>query len=362
MPTEERGEETTALHFPEQRETTPLLSSLSSPPVQQRFGTAITIRIVNRKEITGLFIILLASFAHSCSSVTVKWTSLSFSTMEIIFVSSISQAMFGFFGCLWFGVNPFPRSYRMLLLLQGVFGSLTTLCLYHSLAFLPVGEATVIFYLYPLIIGALAALFFKISFGWFETLSFVFCLLGTIMVSKPYVLFGIKRQKEYPDIAVDGNAEFIAMMSALFAASTYITQQHQYRRNNSTTLIQATEHHQIHFLSFTFVTGCILFLLAIPITLFGSQKTLIMPTNWMDYLKPILVGFVAFCHQCLANFGLQSAPIGLGTLVYMNDILFTFVFGACLFNEYPDVFSIVGGFLTISMNSAVAINKWINDK
>ena len=148
MPAEAEGggeEATTTLCFQEQRETTPLLSSSSpslSPTEQQRFGTGITIRNVSRSEIAGLFIVVLASFAHSCSSVAVKWTSLSFSTFEIIFVSSIFQVIFSFLGCLWLGVKPFPRSRWVLLLLQGVFGSLATICLYYSLAFLPVGEAT----------------------------------------------------------------------------------------------------------------------------------------------------------------------------------------------------------------------------
>ena len=125
------------------------------------------------------------------------------------------------------------------------------------------------------------------------------------MVSKPYVLFRINRQKQYPDndYSVDGNAAFIAMMSALFAGSTYLVQQVQHIRNNSTAAIQTTEQHQIHFLSFTFVTGSVLCLSMIPIALFGSQETVTMPANWVDYLKLILVGSAAFCHRCLANIG-----------------------------------------------------------
>ncbi|KAI9265188.1 EamA-like transporter family-domain-containing protein [Phascolomyces articulosus] len=316
-------------------------------------------RNVSKLETVGLFIIVLGAFAHSCSSAVVKWSVSSFPTFEIVFAQSIFQIVFGLFGCLWLREKPLgPPGARRWVIVCGVFGTLATSCFYYSLTYLPLGETTVIFYLYPILTLTLAGLFLQETFGWFDTLATVLCLLGALFISKPYIFFGSSKQY-LPPLHKHGNITNIAAMMCAFFTSCVYYAMHQAKNHTSST---TTTTRQTHFLSILFVMGCFLFLFSVPIGLFGFQE-FVQPSSGSDYLKLVSVGLTTFCHQCLVYLGLRLAPTSLATMILCgNDIVFSFIFGTSLFKEDPDIFSIVGTFLMVFMTSAVAINKWNNNK
>jgi drug/metabolite transporter (DMT)-like permease len=56
------------------------------------------------------------------------------------------------------------------------------------------------------------------------------------------------------------------------------------------------------------------------------------------------------------------APAGPGTLMRMNDVVFAFLFGIFILQEYPDIFSISGASIIVLMTSAMGIHKIYSNK
>ncbi|KAI9491496.1 hypothetical protein BDB00DRAFT_832495 [Zychaea mexicana] len=203
--------------------------------------------------------------------------------------------------------------------------------------------------------GILAALFLGEPYGWLEASSAALCMVGAALVSKPYILFGDSDgtpgektpthdgQHEEINHSTTTLATCIVFLSAITASFTY-------------TIVRKVGT-KSHFLTLAVSTGYMMCFVSFPAVLFGIQD-FVMPTSYKDYLLLLSVGFVAFIYQCLANLGVQLAPAGPATLMCMNDIVFAFIFGICFFDEYPDVLSVLGALLIMTMTSIVAVNKW----
>ncbi|KAI9491495.1 EamA-like transporter family-domain-containing protein [Zychaea mexicana] len=332
---------TTAAGIQQIEETRPLLSR-----EQQEDSTA-TARHLRSLGTTGLFVMLLSSFAHSCASVAVKWSSSTFPSFEIVFARSLFQTLLGLVGCLWVRANPLgPPGVRRWIVFSGLLGTLGAACLYYSLSNLPLAETTIVIYLYPTLTAIMAALFLGEPFGWWDTLSATLCMVGAVLVFKPYILFGSSSSKKQPSNDGSNNtaiAALTAILCVFFASSAYTA----VRKVGTRT----------HFFSLTFVTGCFLCLVSLLVALFGFQA-FVFPHDLKSWMKFISIGIASSAQQCLANLGVQLAPAGSATLMCMNDIIFAFIFGILLFDEYPDAISIIGAILIIVMTSSVvAINK-----
>ena len=61
-------------------------------------------------------------------------------------------------------------------------------------------------------------------------------------------------------------------------------------------------------------------------------------------------------------YSLQLAPAGPGTLMRMNDVVFAFIFGIFILHEYPDIFSVTGTIIIVTMTTAIGLRKWLNAK
>ena len=55
---------------------------------------------------------------------------------------------------------------------------------------------------------------------------------------------------------------------------------------------------------------------------------------------------------------LQLAPAGPGTLMWVNEIFFAFLFGILIFDENPDYFSILGAVMIIAVSVGLGWGKW----
>ncbi len=85
-----------------------------------------------------------------------------------------------------------PGKHWGLILLTGVFGTgLTTLLLYQSYSYLSVGIATVLHYIYPLLVSVTCMVFFKEKINRWKVTSLVLCSIGIFMFIDSISSFGI---------------------------------------------------------------------------------------------------------------------------------------------------------------------------
>ncbi|KAG0310267.1 hypothetical protein BGZ99_000550, partial [Dissophora globulifera] len=52
------------------------------------------------------------------------------------------------------------------------------------------------------------------------------------------------------------------------------------------------------------------------------------------------------------------APLGPGTLMRMNDIVFAFIFQITIQHQRPDLFSFLGATLVMACTAGMGLNKW----
>ncbi|KAI8139716.1 hypothetical protein BJV82DRAFT_625814 [Fennellomyces sp. T-0311] len=285
------------------------------------------------KQTAGLLLILFACAAHASMFGFIKWSSATFASLEIVVASSLVQATLGLLGCVLKRTNPFGQpGIRRRITFRGLLNTLVMVTLYYALSCMPLGEVTAIIYIYPMTTVVLAALFFNEPFGWFETASSLLCILGIVLITKPYYLFG-ERSSMYHFGA------FCAMLSAILAASADIT----------------VRNIPIDFMTLTFFSGLISSAITLP-ALFAFEE-FVVPDGFSSMIL-LLIGVLVFIQQYMVEQGLRLAPAGPAALICLDDIIFSFVIGFAIFREHPDTLSIAGASIIAVMISAMGMKKW----
>ncbi|KAI8149951.1 hypothetical protein BJV82DRAFT_4949 [Fennellomyces sp. T-0311] len=301
-----------------------------------------------KSEAFGLILMTLSALAFSTMTLFVKLSGTSFPSFEIVLARSVIQAALGILGCWWIGINPLGRKgVRKWLTCRGLFGTMGISLFYFSVTQLPLADATVIFFLNPIFTALLAALVLGEPFGWFEGICAALCMVGATLVSKPEFLFG-GNDATPDDTTSTGRmfAVFCALLGAMMSAFAYITVRKVGKG--------------AHFLVHTVYFGLVSLVVSVP-ALFMFQE-FVVPRGWYEYFMLFTTGTTAFIGQCLLNKGLQLAPAGPGTLMRMNDVVFAFIFGIFILHEYPDIFSVTGTIIIVTMTTAIGLRKWLNAK
>ncbi|KAF9170229.1 hypothetical protein BGX21_005114, partial [Mortierella sp. AD011] len=116
-------------------------------------------------------------------------------------------------------------------------------------------------------------------------------------------------------------------------------------------------HSMQHVTYFGFVSCVVSF-----IGLYTLQGGYVAPQGTWMWTGVAAVGVSSFFGQVLINSGLQLAPLGPGTLMRMNDIVFAFIFQITVQHEKPDLFSFLGATLVMICTGGMALNKWRLEK
>ncbi|KAI8382339.1 hypothetical protein BD560DRAFT_386289 [Blakeslea trispora] len=315
-------------------ETTPLLQQQRSNDDQYH---------QKKREMTGLLYMTLSALGFSTMSLLVKLSGTSFPSFEMVFARSVVQSFFGLLCCFFLGIHPLgEKSVRGWLFLRGLSGTIGLSLFFYSITQLPLADATVVFFLGPSFTAILAALVLGEAFTLFDGVCSAICMLGVVLVSKPHFLFGGQ------DNATNDGADwqrlfaiFCATLGAVMSAVAYVTVRK----------IGRGAHFMVHVVYFGLISG-----ICSPIGMFLLQEP-VLPHGVYQYSMLVLIGFTAFVGQCFLNQGLQMAPAGPGTLMRMNDVVFAFLFGIFILNEYPDIYSVTGAILVVLMTSAMGIHK-----
>ncbi|KAI9491162.1 EamA-like transporter family-domain-containing protein [Zychaea mexicana] len=342
--------------LPAENETAPLL-------LQQNQTTPVA---KTKQEVAGLILITISALGMSTAGLFAKIGAASFPSTEIVFVRAIVQASSALAGCFLLGIHPLgPSEVRKWVLFRGLIGAIALALHYYSITKLPLADATVIINLHPMFTAILAAILLGEPFGWFDRVCAVFCMAGAVFVTKPSFIFSNNINNFTPDeyadtiiyknkdslssllfVAGDGDdnsssratAILSSITAAVLSAVAYITVRKIGKR--------------AHFLNHTFSFGFIAVI--VSSVNFGDFAA---PTELKEYTALILTGVCAFVGQCLVNQGLQMAPAGPGTLMCMNEIVFAYLFGLFIFQEYPDWMSVVGAVIIMSATAALGWRK-----
>jgi drug/metabolite transporter (DMT)-like permease len=271
--------------------------------------------------ISGFGLMLLSALIFSFTDIFIKVLSSSFSSFQIGF----ARFFLGGF-ILWPLLSSKGMSLRgnqtRILILRGFFGTFSFLLLLKSIAMIPVSNAIVLHYTFPLFAALFSFLFFKITL---EKGEMILILVGLVGI---YILTN-------PDFHSFNHGYLFGFLSGCFGGVAMVLA-HQARQTNSAFLI---------YFYFCLIGGMI----TSPLVL----QNLKVP-NIQDGILLVFVAFMLLIGQVVMNHGLKFCKASEGSLILMSEVVFTGIAGVLIFKDQVTWNFLAGAFLIVG--SGVGLN------
>ncbi|KAG9519517.1 hypothetical protein KCU93_g8041, partial [Aureobasidium melanogenum] len=307
----------------------------------------------------GVFLILLAQATGSTMDAIVRFLQQGGHGMhpfQVIFARMSITALLSTIYMWYTKVPDFPlgapavRGWLILRALAGFFG---LFCLYYSVHYLPLAEATVFRFLVPIITAWACSVFLGQSFSRTEFLAGVVALLGVVIIAHPAAIFGrvnddikVPHQPNKIDQVSAGQrllAIFVSVIGVLGASAAYTLIR----------VIGSRAHALISVNYFALIStfGSAGALLVLP----GMRFT--MPRGAREWLLLSLLGVLGFVLQFLLTAGLQLDRTSKATSMLYTGILFALAFDWAIWGVFPGFWSCVGGAVVIASTLWSALQK-----
>ncbi|TDO73010.1 putative membrane protein [Halanaerobium saccharolyticum] len=267
----------------------------------------------NRKK--GITYILLSSLFFALMAATVKYLG-DMPTAEKIFFRNL-VGIFVAFSLVKKSGSSLTGNNKKLLILRSIFGVLGIAAYFYALANIKLSDAVILNKMSPFFVMVFAALFLKEKITKKQLIALVTAALGAILVIRP---------------GFDSNIipALIALMSSLFAGIAY-TIVRQLRKTDSAATV-------------VFYFSLFSTLAMIPFLLSGS---FIIPTA-IQAAALLALGLFAAAAQLFMTNAYRHAEAGELSIYTYANIVFSSILGLLLFQEIPDLFSVLGAVLIIS--------------
>lgn len=261
---------------------------------------------------------LLASISFGIMNISVKKLH-HMPVSEVVFFRAVVQIILSAVVLWKLKQNPWGNNPKMLIL-RGIFGSLGLFCYFYTLQVMPLGNASVIHYLSPILTTLVAVWLGDESNPWSSYIFFGFCFLGVAIVS------GVS-----PQITTAGLLSGLG--GALFSAFAY----------NTIRRLKNSENPNVVVLYFPLVTLPIS-LISIPIL--GDEWRWPFHDEWIWLL---LTGISTQLGQFFMTRAYQADKTSLVSAISYMGIIWSVTFGLTLFHEsysliqYSGIALVLGG-------------------
>lgn len=210
---------------------------------------------------------------------------------------------------------------KVLLVARGVVGSFALMCVYYAVTTIPLAEATLLQYMYPVFTAILAFLFLKEKIQRSTFICIALCLLGLLVMVKPNLSFN-------GEVVLPWLSVFVALLGALGSGTAYVLVKKLSKTEDSSVII------------FYFP------LIALPLSIVLLGNHFVMP----DMEALILLLFVGIFTQ-IGQVGLTKAmqtevAAKVSAFSYVQ-VIFSALLGVLLFDEIPSVWTFIGGGLIV---------------
>lgn len=278
----------------------------------------------NRKK--GVILILLSALFFALMAASVKFLA-DMPVVELIFFRNLFGLIIATY-IITKRKKPILGNNKKFLLLRSGFGILGVACYFYALSQLPLADTVILNKMSPFFVVILSSIFLKEKIKKLQIVSLILAFFGAALVVKP----------EF-DISVV--PYIIALLSAFFAGSAYTTIRHLRHTDSSETIV----------FYFTFISTIAM----IPFMLAGQ---FIIPTI-PQIIGLVSLGLFATTAQFLMTNAYRFAPAGELAIYTYTNIVFSTIIGFVVWNEFPGVFSVLGG---LSIILAGFINYYTNKR
>lgn len=202
---------------------------------------------------------------------------------------------------------------------RGALIACATLSFFSGLAWLPMADAIAIFFIEPLLVTLLSALFFAEAIHWRRISAIGLGFAGALIIIRP-------------SFAEVGFAVFYPV-GAAFCFAFYIVLTRKLVRNEDPIRLQF----------FAGIFGCLVMSLALA---YGSASGIeILSSNWPDrpqWLLLAALGLIATICHLLVTYAYRLASIGILAPFQYVEIIGATVLGLLLFDDFPDAVTWLG--------------------
>ena len=208
------------------------------------------------------------------------------------------------------------------LFLRGLVGTFALICVYYAITHLPLAEATVLQYLYPIFTAVLALFFLKESVQRSTFACIIMSLFCLFIIIQPN--FQLDYGFQYPWLSIGAG-----VLGAFGSAVAYVIVKKLTKTDDSSVII------------FYFP------LIAFPISIILLGSDFVVP-NYTALILLILVGIFTQIGQVGLTKALHSADANKATAYAYVQVLFSVIIGWTYFSEVPTFTTVIGGSLIMA--------------
>jgi len=277
--------------------------------------------MINRLLSSGFILMSLSAFFFALTDILIKYLSPMMGTIQIAFVR-FSLGVLMLVPVMRARGEPFKGSSTRVLLVRGFTGTLAFLCLLQSIAMIPLSNAMVLFYTFPLFATLFSVPLLKEPLTRTEI---GLTILGTVGI---FVLIN-------PSSHALTMGHLLGLLAACFAGITVVLIR-RLRKENGPLVI---------YFYFCLIGGIItLPFFAARFSLPGlSQSSLL-----------VLLAVLYLVAQIFMNQGFKYCKASEGSVIMMSEVMFTGIAGVLIFNDSLSLSFWVGACLIVG--SGVGLN------
>tara|TARA_R110001592_G_scaffold62252_2_gene190370 strand:- start:8629 stop:9513 length:885 start_codon:yes stop_codon:yes gene_type:complete len=270
----------------------------------------------------GMRYMVLSAFGFSVMAVCVKYASAEgIPVLEIVAARAL-VSLFLSYADIHRKRIPIFGERKGLLFMRGLVGSFALVCVYYAITHLPLAEATVLQYLYPVFTAVLALFFLKEHIHWQLIVSILLSFTGLLLVVRPAILFG--------ELAQDLSyfAVLAGILGAIGSSIAYVLVRKLNQTEDSSVII------------FYFP------LIALPFSLVLLGSDFVLPNAYACLLL-VLVGIFTQIGQVGLTKAMQTETASRATAFSYLQVVFAALFGWFFFQEIPDMWFTAGAFFIL---------------
>lgn len=273
--------------------------------------------------VQGAALLALSALLFSGMGVLVREASATVNNENIVFFRNIVGVFFFLPLLLSKGLRPFKTKRLKSHLLRTTYGLAAMYCFFYAIAHLPLADAMVFTYSAPVFTPIIAYFWLKEPLTKRMLAFSVLGLLGVVLVAKP-------------SDAIFGSLSLVGLAASLLAASAFVSIREMSNTEPAYRMV-------FYFALFSSLIS------AIPL-LWAWQ-----PLNQQQLILLCAAGLLAALAQIIMSRAYSLAPPGLiGPVAYLA-IVFAGVFSFFLWDEVPDVASILGAVLIFTASTLAVL-------
>lgn len=273
-------------------------------------------KIINSDRTKGIAFIILSALGFALMSACVKLAG-DLPNFQKVFFRNLVSAIIALYLILKHkGSFTGKRESRNLLLMRSTFGTIGVILNFYAIDKLVLSDANMLNKLSPFLSVILCALFLKEKINKKQIVSIIIAFIGALLIIKPTFSIAI-----IPYLA--------GIFGALFAASAYTCLRVLGKKEESYTIV-------FFFSMFSLIT-------TFPMFIYVYEP---MTISQLIYL--LLAGLFASLGQFGITLAYRYAPAKEISIFDYTNIIFSAILSIFIFNQYPDILSIVGYIVVFS--------------